>query len=346
MARAIVPAAEEIVDRYFPVHDHGFVALVDYMGDDQRIIDSARTSYGLGTRRVSEDRWLGRYLYRQRHTTPIEMCELLFHVKMPIFAARQWIRHRMSTVNEYSGRYSLMPMMFYMPKSEHVTTQSTTNRQGRSTNELQLFEYESFKNSLLEQRALAQENYEEFVGEFDVAREIARMDLPLSLYTEWYWKIDAHNLSHFLGQRCDAHAQYEIRAYANIIAGMLHRVTPNLTEAWLDYHPNMGGALLSRQEIGLLRRLVYREYGYAKPDGAKNPLLQLNSSDREDASISAEQMTATGMSMREIEAFVKLFDRNYEKQLPSLELDLRVTKDAGYFAEQTRLHTPNLEEKK
>lgn len=340
MARAIVPAAEEIVDRYFPVHDHGFVALVDYMGDDQRIIDSARTSYGLGTRRVSEDRWLGRYLYRQRHTTPIEMCEILFHVKMPIFAARQWIRHRMATVNEYSGRYSLMPMMFYMPKSEHVTTQSTTNRQGRSTNELQLFEYESFKNSLLEQRALAQENYEEFVGEFDVAREIARMDLPLSLYTEWYWKIDAHNLSHFLGQRCDAHAQYEIRAYANIIAGMLHRVAPTLTESWLDYHPNMGGALLSRQEIGLLRTMIERKYVNGEPTMA------IDIEHSNDLLITEAEMLSAGMSKREIEAFVKLFDRNYEKQLPSLELDLSVTKDAGYFAEQTRLHTPNLEEKK
>ena len=246
------PAAEEILGRYFPVLDHGFVALVDYMGSDEDVERAARVSYGYGTRRSQETRGLVRYLRRHRHTTPSEMVEFKFHCAMPMFVARQWIRHRMSSVNEYSGRYSLIPQLFYMPAAEQLQAQSETNRQGRAGAALTALHPEVVERWTRLRRDAA-ETYEWLVGE-DVARELARIDLPLSTYTQWYWKIDLHNLFHFLSLRADAHAQYEIRVYARLMAGMVKRVAPFSFEAWFDYE--YGGAHLSRTELVALRELV------------------------------------------------------------------------------------------
>ena len=246
------PAAEEILGRYFPVLDHGFVALVDYMGSDEDVERAARVSYGYGTRRSQETRGLIRYLRRHRHTTPSEMVELKFHCAMPMFVARQWIRHRMSSVNEYSGRYSLIPQLFYLPAPEQLQAQSETNRQGRGGEALTALHPQVAERWTRLRRDAAQ-TYEWLVGE-DVARELARIDLPLSTYTQWYWKIDLHNLFHFLSLRADAHAQYEIRVYARLMAGMVKRVAPFSFEAWFDYE--YGGAHLSRTELVALRELV------------------------------------------------------------------------------------------
>lgn len=332
--RATTPAVEEILDRYFPCLDHGFVSLVDYMGDDTAIIDAARTSYGAGTRRVSEDRALGRYLYRQRHTGPYEMVELKFHCKMPIFVARQWIRHRTANVNEYSGRYSLMPMQFYTPNHAQVTTQSKSNKQGRSDNLLQIEEYERFVSDLSMGRSVAKSNYEEHIKSLDIAREVARIDLPLSLYTEWYWKIDLHNLLHFLGLRCDSHAQWEIREYADVMAGMVKRATPNAFEAWLDYHPNIGGKLLSRQEIKLLRTVM----GIYTSEWSGSIMLQ------QSGKITPEEMKKAGLSRREIEAFQKVFSEDVPqgREAEEFELDLSRTKTAEFFKAETAKYTPRI----
>jgi thymidylate synthase (FAD) len=247
------PAAEEILGRYFPVLDHGFVALVDYMGSDEDVERAARVSYGYGTRRTSQTRGLIRYLRRHAHTTPSEMVELKFHCAMPVFVARQWIRHRTASVNEYSGRYSLLPLLFYTPKPEHLAVQSTSNRQGRAEAPVDAALHAEAVARWERLRAEASDQYAWLVGH-DVARELARIDLPLSLYTQWYWKIDLHNLLHFLTLRVDPHAQYEIRAFARVMAGMLQRVAPLSFEAWLDYEYH--GAHLSRGELAALRRLV------------------------------------------------------------------------------------------
>jgi len=246
------PAAEEILGRYFPILDHGFVSLVDYMGSDEDVERAARVSYGYGTRKTSQTRGLIRYLRRHHHTTPSEMVELKFHCAMPMFVARQWIRHRTASVNEYSGRYSLLPMLFYTPEETQFQAQSATNRQGRAGTSLDAL-YPDAVDRWERGRREAASGYEWLV-EQDVARELARIDLPLSVYTQWYWKIDLHNLLHFLRLRVDPHAQYEIRAYASVMAGMVQRVAPLSYEAWLDY--DHGGARLSRGELAALRRLV------------------------------------------------------------------------------------------
>jgi thymidylate synthase (FAD) len=246
------PAAEEILGGYFPVLDHGFVSLVDYMGTDDSIERAARVSYGYGTRQTSQTRGLIRYLRRHHHTTPSEMVELKFHCAMPMFIARQWIRHRTANVNEYSGRYSLIPLVFYTPRADEFALQSAVNNQGRGEpGGESLHAAASARWEKL--RAQAAETYTWMVGE-DVAREIARIDLPLSTYTQWYWKIDLHNLLHFLKLRIDPHAQYEIRAYAEVMAGMVKRVAPLSYEAWIDY--DVAGASLSRGELAALRELV------------------------------------------------------------------------------------------
>ncbi|NIP81529.1 MAG: FAD-dependent thymidylate synthase, partial [Gemmatimonadetes bacterium] len=214
--RPTIAAAEEILGGYFPVLDHGFVALVDYMGSDEDIERAARVSYGYGTRKVSQTRGLVRYLRRHKHTTPSEMVELKFHVCMPIFVARQWIRHRTANVNEYSGRYSLMPLLFYTPGSDDFALQSADNKQGRLPRGADPELYREAVQRWEATRRRAADDYEWLVGQ-DVARELARIDLPLSTYTQWYWKIDLHNLLHFLTLRADPHAQYEIRAYAEVM---------------------------------------------------------------------------------------------------------------------------------
>src|SRR5437868_7534726 len=245
-------AAEELLGLYFPVLDHGFVALVDYMGSDEDVERAARVSYGYGTHRMSETRGLIRYLRRHRHTTPSEMVELKFHCCVPIFVARQWIRHRSANVNEYSGRYSLLPLLFYRPAPEQFQAQSAANRQGRAGETLTAIYADALERWDRARRDAAAQ-YEWLVSH-DVARELARIDLPLSTYTQWYWKIDLHNLFHFLSVRVDPHAQLETRAYARVMAGMLKRVAPLSFEAWWDYE--YGGAHRSRGELMALGRLV------------------------------------------------------------------------------------------
>jgi thymidylate synthase (FAD) len=244
------PHADELIGKYFSVLDYGFVSLVDYMGTDQCVERAARTSFGKGTRSVSDTRTLLRYLKRHLHTTPFEMVELKFHCAMPIFVARQWIRHRTANVNEYSGRYSLVPAIFYTPDQEHVKLQSTTNRQGRSDAVLEESKYQKAVAEWSELREHASNLYDWLNGE-QVARELARIDLPLSTYTQWYWKIDLHNLMHFLKLRVDSHAQYEIRAYGEVMAGIMMEVAPLSTEAWIDY--DVAGARFSHAELEHLR---------------------------------------------------------------------------------------------
>jgi thymidylate synthase (FAD) len=246
------PQAEEILGRYFPVLDHGFVALVDYMGTDACVERAARVSYGQGTRQSNQTRGLIRYLRNHLHTTPSEMVELKFHCCMPIFVARQWIRHRTASVNEYSGRYSLVPMMFYTPEREQFQAQSLANKQGRE-GEIDGSIYSAAVKRWEDLRHEERRQYE-WLNEQDVARELARIDLPLSTYTQWYWKIDLHNLLHFLKLRVDSHAQWEIQQYGKVMAGIMRRVVPLSYEAWIDY--DVCGARLSRGELDVLRQLL------------------------------------------------------------------------------------------
>ena len=249
-------AAEEILGGYFPVLDHGFVALVDYMGTDQDIESAARVSYGAGTRRVSQTRGLIRYLQRHAHTTPSEMVEFKFHCSMPMFVARQWVRHRTASVNEYSARYSLLPLLFYEPGNAHFAYQSSVNNQGREAVPAPPQLHARAVDRWQTLRRHAADTYGWLLEE-DVARELARIDLPLSTYTQWYWKIDLHNLLHFLTLRVDDHAQWEIQEYGRVMAGMLQRVAPLAYEAWLDY--NVLGTRLSFAERSALAKLLRPE---------------------------------------------------------------------------------------
>ncbi len=246
--RPTIPALEEILYEFLPVLDHGCIRVVDYMGDDAAVVQAARVSYGRGTKKISEDRGLIRYLMRHRHTTPFEMCEIKFHIKMPIFVARQWIRHRTANVNEYSARYSILDKEFYLPKPEHLAAQSTVNRQGRGA-VLSPEEAEAVRTLLFEDAERAYRHYEHMLNDDGsgkeqdpdrsmLARELARMNLSLNYYTQWYWKIDLHNLFHFLGLRADTHAQYEIRVYADIIMDIVRKWVPYSCEAFEEYHLN------------------------------------------------------------------------------------------------------------
>jgi len=250
LAHADNPEADKLLDKQVDVLDHGFVRLIDYMGSDSAIVQAARVSYGAGTRKTSEDRGLIRYLMRHRHTSPFEMVELKFHVKLPIFVARQWIRHRTANVNEYSGRYSIMKEEFYVPSAEDIRCQSEVNKQGRS-DEVVSPEVQKRLVAYLNQSQKAV--YDEYQGFIDdgVARELARITLPLSLYTEWYWKIDLHNLFHFLRLRLDEHAQLEIRKYAQIMAEMVKTVCPIAYEAFEDFVLN--AVTFSGPELAVLK---------------------------------------------------------------------------------------------
>lgn len=262
--RPTVPALEEALFRIQPVLDHGFVRVVDYMGDDDAIVQAARVSYGRGTKTARNDRGLIRYLMRHRHTTPFEMCELKLHVKLPIFVARQWIRHRTANVNEYSARYSILDREFYLPAPEQLAAQASNNRQGRDA---VLGAEESARVMDLLRRDAVQtyDTYEYLLnddGEGNpqdpersmLARELARMNLSVNYYTQWYWKVDLHNLLHFLSLRMDSHAQYEIRVYADIIGEMVEKWVPVAYEAFRDYR--MGGGFFSRQELEILAKAV------------------------------------------------------------------------------------------
>lgn len=273
--RATVPALEEILYEAIPVLDSGFLRVIDYMGDDGAVVQAARVSYGRGTRRVSEDAGLIRYLMRHRHTTPFEMCEIKLHVKLPIFVARQWIRHRTANVNEYSARYSILDREFYLPAPEHLAAQSGSNRQGRGA-VLEGAEAARVLDLLRTDAARAFDSYEEMLNaradgspvdpaRRGLARELARMNLPLSTYTQWYWKTDLHNLLHFVALRADPHAQYEIRAYAEALLGVIERWTPLTFAAFRDYRLN--GAELSAPALEVLRRMLRGEAVEQKASG-------------------------------------------------------------------------------
>ena len=287
--RATVPALEDILYEPIPVLDHGFVRVIDYMGDDAAVVQAARVSYGKGTKRVSSDRGLINYLMRNRHTSPFEMCEIKFHIKLPIFVARQWIRHRTANVNEYSARYSILDREFYVPdetflrrqKEERaaaptqlpllaedaeealrptaVAPQSTSNRQGREGS----LAPEEAARVIRDIHSTAQRCftvYDRLLGDgrsSGVARELARVVLPLNTYTQWYWKIDLHNLLHFLELRADPHAQYEIRAYAEVILDIVRRWVPLTAAAFEEYR--LKGATLSAKALAVVRRMLAGE---------------------------------------------------------------------------------------
>lgn len=257
--RAVAPGMEGHLYTAYPVLDHGFVRVVDYMGDDAAICQAARVSYGRGTKSVSNDEGLIRYLMRHWHSTPFEMCEIKLHVKLPVFVARQWIRHRTANVNEYSARYSILDREFYIPAPEHVAAQSTVNNQGRGEL-LEGAEAARVLEILKADSARAYDNYEAMIsqdGQQGLARELARMNLPANIYTQWYWKVDLHNLFHFLRLRADAHAQYEIRVYAEEICKLVADWVPFAYRAFEDYR--MGGATLSATALDCIRRMVKGE---------------------------------------------------------------------------------------
>ena len=317
--RTVSPGAEEILGLYFPVLDHGFVALVDYMGTDEDIERAARVSYGFGTRQRSQTRGLLRYLRRHRHTTPSEMVELKFHCCMPIFVARQWIRHRTANVNEMSGRYSLMPMLFYTPPDEQLQAQSAHNHQGRTGQPVPAGLRDEAKQRWQDSRAAAMSNYQ-WLTSHEVARELARIDLPLSTYTQWYWKIDLHNLLHFLTLRVDSHAQWEIQQYGQLMAGMLKRVAPLSYEAWIDY--DLCGARLSRMEMGALRALLR-----TSEDGIEG----------QRKSLGREALAALGLSSREVDEFLSALRCS---EVPDFELDPASARPASEFSDRFAAAVP------
>lgn len=262
--RATVPALEDILYQALSVLDHGFVRVVDYMGDDSAIVQAARVSYGKGTKKVSEDAGLIKYLMRHWHSTPFEMCEIKYHVKLPIFVARQWIRHRTANVNEYSARYSILDKEFYLPAPEHMAAQSKINNQGRG----EVLKPEDSARVLDLLREDAERCYRNYQGmlnldetgnvldenESGLARELARMNLTLNFYTQWYWKTDLHNLMHFLRLRADSHAQYEIRVYADCMLESLKRWVPLTYAAFMEYRA--GAANLSATGLAVVKRML------------------------------------------------------------------------------------------
>jgi thymidylate synthase (FAD) len=253
--RPTVPALEAMLFSPLPVLDHGFVRVVDYMGDDAAVVQAARVSYGRGTRKTSEDEGLIRYLMRHHHSTPFEMCEIKYHVKLPIFVARQWIRHRTANVNEYSARYSIMDKDFYLPAPEQMATQSSDNRQGRG----EVLDADTATRVLALLRDDAEQtygHYEEMLDESGIglARELARMNLTLNTYTQWYWKTDLHNLFHFLRLRADRHAQYEIRVYAEAMLETVKAWVPLSYSAFCDYR--LGAVTFSAKMMDVLKKLL------------------------------------------------------------------------------------------
>ncbi|PZP86387.1 MAG: FAD-dependent thymidylate synthase [Azospirillum brasilense] len=267
--RATSPALEEILYDPIPVLDHGFIRVVDYMGDDAAIVQAARVSYGRGTKQVSQDKGLINYLMRHWHSTPFEMCEIKFHVKLPIFVARQWIRHRTANVNEYSARYSIMDKEFYIPTPEMLSPQSKKNHQGRAEGTALSPEESARVLEILKgdsERVYG--HYEELMNATNdgnvidversgIARELARMNLTMNYYTQWYWKIDLHNLMHFLMLRADSHAQYEIRAYADAMIDVVKKWVPFAHEAFEEHR--LHGTRLSRSGMGVVKRMIAGE---------------------------------------------------------------------------------------
>ena len=257
--RAVSPGMEAHLYRAYPVLDHGFIRVIDYMGDDAAIVQAARVSYGAGTKHVQNDEGLIRYLMRHWHSTPFEMCEIKLHVKLPVFVARQWIRHRTANVNEYSARYSILDREFYIPAPEHLAAQSAINNQGRGET-LTGDESARVLELLKSDANRAYDSYESMLstdGQQGLARELARMNLPANIYTQWYWKVDLHNLFHFLRLRADPHAQYEIRVFAEAIAACVRDWVPLAYSAFDDYR--MGGVNLSAKAVDVVRRRLAGE---------------------------------------------------------------------------------------
>lgn len=257
--RAVAEGMERHLYVAHPVLDHGLIRVIDYMGDDSAIVQAARVSYGRGTKAVSNDEGLIRYLMRHWHSTPFEMCEVKFHVKLPVFVARQWIRHRTANVNEYSARYSILDREFYIPAPEHLAAQSTVNNQGRGE-VLAGAEAQRVLDILREDSMRSYDHYEGMLsqeGQQGLARELARMNLPANIYTQWYWKTDLHNLFHFLRLRADAHAQYEIRAYAETMCRIVADWVPLAYAAFEDYR--LGGVQLSAKGVEALKRRLAGE---------------------------------------------------------------------------------------
>ena len=265
--RVTAPELEKILYEAIPVLDHGFIRVVDYMGDDTSVVQSARVSYGKGTIKVSTDSGLIKYLMRHWHSTPFEMCEIKYHVKLPIFIARQWIRHRTANVNEYSARYSILDKEFYLPASEHLAAQSQINRQGRG-DVLKGEQAKKVLDLLKSDAERTYDNYEEMLNErydgtvidekkIGLARELARMNLTLNTYTQWYWKTDLLNLMNFLRLRADHHAQYEIRAYADVMLDTLKKWVPITYEAFMDYR--VGGTEVSAKGKHIIQKLIKGE---------------------------------------------------------------------------------------
>ena len=262
--RVIAPELEKILFEVIPILDHGFVRVIDYMGDDTSIVQAARVSYGKGTKKVSTDAGLIKYLMRHWHSTPFEMCEIKYHIKLPIFIARQWIRHRTANVNEYSARYSILDKEFYLPNKENLAAQSKNNRQGRGEI-LTGDQAKEVLNLLKHDAERTYDNYETMLNErYDgsiidekksgLARELARMNLTLNTYTQWYWKTDLLNLMNFLRLRADSHAQYEIRAYADVMLNTLKKWVPITFEAFMDYR--VGGTEVSSKGKKVLKDLI------------------------------------------------------------------------------------------
>jgi len=257
--RVVAEGLEARLYQVVPVLDHGFVRVIDYMGDDAAIVQAARVSYGQGTKHARDDAGLIRYLMRHWHSTPFEMCEIKLHVKLPVFVARQWIRHRTANVNEYSARYSILDREFYIPAPDALAAQSTVNNQGRGA-VLEGAEAARVLEMLKSDAGRAYDHYEQMLsqdGQQGLARELARMNLPMNIYTQWYWKTDLHNLMHFLRLRADAHAQYEIRVYADAICELAKAWVPATWAAFEDYRLN--AAQLSGPAVAVLRRMLAGE---------------------------------------------------------------------------------------
>ena len=265
--RTTVPELEEVLYEALPVLDHGFVRVIDYMGDDAAIVQAARVSYGRGTKRTRDDAGLINYLMRNAHTSPFEMCEIKLHVKLPIFVARQWVRHRTASLNEYSARYSVLDSEFYIPDADKMATQSATNRQGRDE-VLSAADADKVRALLRADAEQAFEHYRDMLNEDGdgkpadedrpgLARELARIGLPVSTYTQWYWKVNLHNLLHFLALRSDAHAQWEIRAYADVVLDVVKRWVPLTYAAFKNYQ--VGGARLTPEGLEIAKKLIRGE---------------------------------------------------------------------------------------
>jgi len=265
--RVTAPELEKILYDAIPILDHGFIRVVDYMGDDTSIVQAARVSYGKGTKKVSTDSGLIKYLMRHWHSTPFEMCEIKYHIKLPIFIARQWIRHRTANVNEYSARYSILDKEFYLPDSEHLAAQSQINRQGRG-DVLKGDQAKKVLDLLKSDAEQTYKNYEEMLnerydgtvideGKSGLARELARMNLTLNTYTQWYWKTDLLNLMNFLRLRADLHAQYEIRTYADAMLDTVKKWVPITYEAFMDYR--VGGTEVSSKGKIVIQKMISGE---------------------------------------------------------------------------------------